>query len=147
MQAQEITPRISIAGQPTAEDLAALKAEGYTGVVNLRHDGEPEQPLSSAAEGDLVRQDGLEYLHYAVGGAPLTFQGVAAVCDLLDRHADGKVLVHCKRGGRALALVLLHLAKSQNWPTDEVITRGQASGITLDGGLRQLVQLYLDQQG
>jgi protein tyrosine phosphatase (PTP) superfamily phosphohydrolase (DUF442 family) len=43
-----------------------------------------------------------------VGGAPLSGPGVGAVCDFLDRHSDGKVLVHCRKGGRAAALVLLH---------------------------------------
>src|SRR5262245_34882535 len=96
---------ITLADQPTEEELRGLKAEGYTGVVNLRNDGEPEQPLSTAEEGTVVRMEGLDYLHYGVGGAPLSPGGVASVCDFLDRHAGGKVLVHCRKGARAAALV------------------------------------------
>ena len=63
-----ITPQVTIGDQPTEADLARLKAEGYTGVVNLRNDGEPEQPLGTAAEGEEVRALGMDYLHMGVGG-------------------------------------------------------------------------------
>src|SRR5690242_17918526 len=105
-----ITPEITIADQPTESELEALKPAGWVGVVNLRNDGEPEQPLGTAAEGERVRSLGMDYLHVGVGGAPLTEQGVGAVSDFLDEHAGkGKVLVHCRKGGRAAAMVLLHL--------------------------------------
>src|SRR5690349_20826141 len=76
-----ITPTITVADQPTEADLSALKGEGYVGVVNLRHDGEPEQPLGTSAEGERVRSLGMDYLHVGVGGAPLTAEGVGSVCD------------------------------------------------------------------
>ena len=94
-------PGITIADQPTEEELRALKTQGYIGVVNLRHDGEPEQPLSTSEEGKKIQAMGLDYLHYGVGGGPLTAEGVASVCEFLDSHASGKVLVHCRRGARA----------------------------------------------
>ena len=53
-----ITPEIVIGDQPSAEDLLECKYEGYSGVVNLRNDREPEQPLSTSAEGDKVRGAG-----------------------------------------------------------------------------------------
>src|SRR5947208_1306859 len=120
---RSITPLIAIGDQPTEADLEALKAEGYAGVVNVRHDGEPEQPMSTAAEGQRVRQLGMDYLHEGVGGAPLTGATVAAVSDFLDRHKSEKVLVHCRKGGRAAALVLLHHARDQGWKPDEAIAK------------------------
>src|SRR5262245_39021371 len=95
------TPGITVADQPTREDPDRLKDEGYTGVINLRHPGEPEQPLSPSEEGTVVRGMGLDYLHYGVGGAPLSEAGVTGVCEFLDRHAGSQVLVHCRKGARA----------------------------------------------
>jgi uncharacterized protein (TIGR01244 family) len=138
-----ITPAITIADQPTADDLKALKAEGYVGVVNLRNDGEPEQPLSTAAEGALAQEIGLDYLHYGVGSTPLTEEGVSAVCRFLDEHAAGKTLVHCRKGSRAAALVLLHRAKAENWTPDEAVAKGATLGLNVDGGLKTLVENYL----
>ena len=136
-------PGITIADQPSEDELRALKDQGYTGVVNLRHDGEPEQPLSTSEEGTKVQAMGLDYVHYGVGGGPLTAEGVASVCSFLDRHASGKVLVHCRKGARAAALVLVHEAKAKKWSADEAVAKGHEVGLDIDGGLRLLVEHYL----
>ncbi len=144
MQLRPITDNVAIADQPTEDDLAALRQEGYVGVVNLRHDGEPDQPLGVAAEGRNVQGHGMNYLHHGIGGAPLTEQGVKEVCDFLDAHSTGKVLVHCRKGGRAAALVLLHQARTHGWAPEEALARGDALGLKVEGNLRMMVQQYLD---
>lgn len=138
-----ITPQITIGDQPTEDDLKTLKAEGYAGVVNLRNDGEPEQPLSTAAEGEQARALGLDYLHYGVGSAPLSESGVQSVVDFLGRHGSEKVLVHCRKGGRAAALVLLEQAQRNGWTADDAVAKGKAMGLDVEGGLRALVENYL----
>ena len=140
---REITPTITVADQPTEDDLRALKHEGYAAVVNLRNEGEPEQPLSTAAEGDNVREIGMDYHHLGVGAAPLTEAGVAAFCDFMEKHAGEKVLVHCRKGGRAAALVLIRQAKAQGWRADEAVSKGRALGLEVDGGLKGMVESYL----
>lgn len=144
-----ITDAITIGDQPTEEDLARLKRECYVGVVNLRNPGEPEQPMSPSEEGDKARSLGLDYLHYGVGGAPLTEQGVTGVCDFVDRHTQGgqKVLVHCRKGSRAVALVILQQARAKNWTPEEAIEKAKEMGLVVDGGLRTLVEIYLGQHG
>ena len=140
---RSITPSITIGDQPTEADLAELKEEGFVGVVNLRNDGEPDQPLSTGAEGKKARALGLDYLHMGVGGAPLTKTGVDAVCDFLERHASGKVLVHCRKGSRAAALVLLQQARARGWPPSRAIAEGEKLGLVVEGGLRTVVEQYL----
>ena len=143
-----ITTAIIIGDQPSEEDLLECKYEGYAGVVNLRNDREPEQPLSTKAEGDKVRALGMEYLHYGVGGAPLADPGVAGVCGFIDRLAGGggKVLVHCRKGGRAMALVLIQQARAQGWTAAEAIDKGRVLGLQVDGQLKTMVENYLSQQ-
>jgi uncharacterized protein (TIGR01244 family) len=140
-----VTSTITIGDQPTEADLAELKDEGYVGIVNLRHDGEPDQPMSTAREGAAVRHLGMDYLHYGVGGAPLSEPGVTEVCDFVDRHAQGtnKVLIHCRKGGRAVALLLLQQARANRWSAEETLAKGQAMGLALDGGLKTMVETYL----
>ena len=113
-----VTASITVGDQPTEADLSQLKQEGYTGVVNLRNDGEPEQPMSTAEEGNKVRALGMDYMHYGVGSMPLTVQDVTAVCEFIDKHSQGpeKVLVHCRRGPRAVALLLLQQARARSGP-------------------------------
>jgi uncharacterized protein (TIGR01244 family) len=144
-----VTSTITVGDQPTEADLEQFKREGYKGVVNLRNDGEPEQPLSTAEEGKKVRALGLEYLHYGVGAAPLSEAGVTAVCDFIDEHAQGphKVLVHCRKGGRAVAILLLQQARANGWSAAEVFARGKAMGLEVDGGLKTLVESYIQASG
>jgi uncharacterized protein (TIGR01244 family) len=140
-----ITPTITLGDQPTESDLEQLQQEGYVGVINLRNDGEPDQPMSTAAEGAKVRALGMDYLHYGVGGAPLSQEGVTAVCDFIDQHAEGsnKVLVHCRKGGRVVPLLLLQQARANNWTADEVIAKGKAMGLEVEGGIKALVENFL----
>jgi uncharacterized protein (TIGR01244 family) len=143
-----VTPRITIADQPSEADLVECKHEGFTGVVNLRNDGEPEQPLSTSEEGQKVRSLGMEYHHLGVGGAPLGDPGVATACNFIDRliGAEGKVLVHCRKGGRAMALVLIQQARAQGWRAEEAIEKGRALGLQVDGQLKTMVENYLSSQ-
>lgn len=140
---REINSKIVIADQPDEMDLAGLHGRGFDGVVNLRNDGEPDQPLSTAQEGELVRSFDLDYLHMGVGGGPLDAGGVEAVCDFLDHHS--KVLVHCRKGGRAAALVLIQQARVNGWSASDVAARGHEIGLEVDGNLRTLVETYLEQ--
>ena len=140
-----ITPAIVIAGQPTEADLASLKEAGFVGVVNLRNDGEPEQPIGTAVEGEKARALGLDYIHMGVGSAPLLEMEVDAVCKFLDEHTkEGKVLVHCRKGGRAAAVVLLYEALSHGWKPSEAGEKGRTMGLEVDGNLRTMVETYLD---
>ena len=138
-----ITPTLAVAGQPTVDDLHSLRELGYVGIVNLRNDGEPEQPLSTAAEGTEVRALGMEYLHAGFGRAPFDPENVDAVCAFLDRHEGEKVLVHCQGGGRAMALVLLHEARKGDWPAKDAVERGKAMGLIVSDGLRMMIENYL----
>ncbi len=140
---REINAKIVIADQPDEMDLAALHGKGFDGLVNLRNDGEPEQPIGTKEEGELARHFDVDYLHYGVGGGPLDREGVEAVCDFLDQHS--KVLVHCRKGGRAAALVLIQQARANGWSASEVAARGKEIGLEVDGGLRTLVETYLEQ--
>jgi uncharacterized protein (TIGR01244 family) len=138
-----ITPSIVIADQPTESDLIGLKAAGYVAVVNLRNDGEPEQPIDTVAEGELLAGLGLAYIHMGVGGAPLQADRVEAVCDFIDAHAEGKVLVHCRKGGRAAAIVLLQQARHNGWSAGEATAKGKEIGLEVDGNLRLMAESYL----
>ncbi len=137
-----ITPQITIGDQPTEADFARLKAEGYTGIVNLRNDGEAEQPIGTIAEGDLVRGLGMGYVHFGVGASPLTKAGVESVCDFI--NSQNKVMVHCRGGGRAAGLVLIQQAQAQGWSASEAVAKGRGMGLEVGGGLRAVVEGYLD---
>jgi uncharacterized protein (TIGR01244 family) len=145
MTAREVTPQILVADQPTEADLDELMAAGLRGVVNLRHAGEPEQPLDPEGEGEAARARGLKYLHRGVGGAPISSELVADVTRFIAEQTqdEGRVLVHCRKGGRAAALVLLAMARMRHWNAADVIEQGRSLGLVVEGGLKQVVEEYL----
>ncbi len=149
MRARNVTQEIQVADQPDLSDFQALVSTGFRGVVNLRQDGEPEQPLGPEREGEEVRALGLGYLHCPMGGTPLTREMVEGVSEFIEGCSKdgGRVLVHCRKGGRAIAMVLLALARQEKWNPGEVIAEGQELGLVVDGPLRMIVEDYLQREG
>ena len=83
----------------------------------------------------------------ASANAPLSEQGVTAVCDFIEQHGQGssKVLVHCRqrtagRGARAAPA-----SQGQQLECIGSISKGKAMGLEVDGGLKMLVESYLNQ--
>ena len=138
-----ISPTIAIAGQPTEADLQTLKDRGFTAVINLRNEGEPDQPMGPAAEAVVAQRLGLDYIHFGVSNHPISPEGLAEVSAFLNRHADELVLVHCRSGGRASAILLLHEARKHGWSAIEAVEKGRAMGLDVKGGLQMLVEQYL----
>jgi uncharacterized protein (TIGR01244 family) len=67
----KLTDQITIGAQPTDDVLAQLQREGFKSIVNLRTEGEENQPLSPDEEGEKARALGLEYAHVPVSGDTL----------------------------------------------------------------------------
>ncbi|MEQ9563117.1 MAG: protein tyrosine phosphatase family protein [Woeseiaceae bacterium] len=88
---------LTISGQPTLEQLQAVKEAGYTTVINLRRDGEFDD-FDEAAEVDKL---GMTYVHIPVKNvASITAEDVSRLNDALE-NASGPVLLHCTVGRRA----------------------------------------------
>ena len=100
MKRGKISDRLSVGGQPSEDDLTALKAEGFTAIVNLRREGEANQPLDPVAEGRAAEAAGLKYFHIPVNSADPQQSQVDAVRAALGQ-VKGPVFVHCQGGGRA----------------------------------------------
>ncbi|WP_158240516.1 beta-lactamase hydrolase domain-containing protein [Telmatospirillum siberiense] len=108
MRRGKLTDKIEVAGQPTADEVTGLKAEGFTTVINMRRDGEADQPLSPAEEGQVAQAAGMDYHHIPVDPNDLQPEQAAALKKLLD-EAKGPVFLHCAGGPRATAVALVAL--------------------------------------
>ncbi len=126
MDTKRISDKVAVGGQPSAEQLAELHAQGFVTIVNLRTDGEKNQPLSPAAEKSEAAAAGLSYRHIPVSIAALTAGQVEAVRAAI-QGSEGPVYVHCGAGQRACALSLLATEGDED---DE----GTASALTAKAG-------------
>ena len=59
-----IDNRVIAGGQPDEADFAALHAQGYRSIINLRRPGEPNH--DPVAEGEVARRAGFTYVNIPV---------------------------------------------------------------------------------
>ncbi len=109
MEPRQITDKIFVSPQVAPEDLAALKAEGFTALICNRPDAENPEPLQAAAFETAAEAAGLEFVYNPMGAAGLSM-------DMIDEQADaiegssGKILAYCASGTRSAVLSAFALA-------------------------------------
>jgi uncharacterized protein (TIGR01244 family) len=103
MQPTPITDGLSVAGQITREDIAALAREGYGTIINNRPDGEERGQLSHEEAAAEAAKHGIEYRYIPVLTNTITRRDVAAHQNAVLR-GNSKVLAHCRSGTRSYIL-------------------------------------------
>lgn len=109
MDLKRINDHISVSGQIAPEDMAALKAQGFTAVINNRPDGEaPDQPSASDIEA-AAKAAGLDYHFIPLGREGVTPDMVEKTKVALEA-SDGPVFAFCRSGTRSTTLWALSQA-------------------------------------
>lgn len=140
-----LSEQLSVGAQPSEEGLRQLAGEGIRSVVNLRTEGEEDQPLSPAQEGEKVRGLGLEYLHIPVSSKEPRGEQVDEFRGKLPTLA-GPVYVHCASGKRAGAFAMMHQAVESGWTGEETLKKAEAMGFECDvPALKDFVKGYVDE--
>jgi len=118
--AHRLDDKTLIDGQISPADIAALKAEGVTMIVNNRPDGEDVgQPTSAEIEA-AARDAGLDYRHVPIarGMGPAD---VEAMRNAIHAADAGKMFAYCRTGNRsALAWAV---AKSEDGTSRDELER------------------------
>ena len=103
----EITPRLVTSGQPSAEALAGLKAQGFEAVVYL---APPTVHDAVREEHHIVARQGIVFVNIPIRFDDPTEEDFALFASVLTSLGDRKVLVHCQVNMRASSLVFLYRA-------------------------------------
>jgi len=133
---RKVDDSISVAPQISVEDVAAIKAAGFTGIVNNRPDDEEAGQIPGDAIREAAEAAGLSYTAIPITHAGFSYPQIAAMADVL-AAADGPVLAFCRSGTRSCNLWALALAKN-GADADTLIAKGAGAGYNLDG-LRPLL--------
>ena len=122
--------RLAILPQPTADDLRALKAQGYTRIVNIRTAAEMDDrkmvPFDEAA---LAAELGLDYVHLPQGGDAFPFRPELADGLAAALQGDGKVILHCASGARASLVYAAYLVKHRGVDPDTAMREAAPFGM------------------
>ena len=101
----ELSERLATAGQPTEEELPAIRDAGYEVVVNLA------LPTSTGAlddEAASVARLGLEYVALPIDFERPRVETALRFFDVLDRFRDRRLFVHCAANMRVSALMFAY---------------------------------------
>jgi len=123
-----VEDRIVIGGQPSAQALEGLQANGITTVINFRT--RPEVEGLPFDEPGLLEQAGVAYHEIGVGrgeGA-YTPEILEAFNAQMEAAGDDQILLHCGSGYRASQVYAAWLVKYRGMSPDEALDRVAPSG-------------------
>ena len=111
----KVSDTLITGGQPTADQLRDVAAEGFAVVINLVPTNPPHL---LEGEGELVESLGMEYVHIPVDWGEPTDADFTAFESAMNRLGGEKVLIHCAANYRVTAFYSLYARKYLGW-TDE----------------------------
>lgn len=131
------SPKLWVAGQPSAEQLAEAKQAGVQRIINLRPAAE-DPSRDEAAEAAAL---GLPYALLPIASAAdLTRANVEALDRLLAESNEQTTLLHCASGNRVGAMMSLRAAWLQGADPEAALAIGRAHGLTaMEPVVRQLL--------
>jgi uncharacterized protein (TIGR01244 family) len=130
MDIRSLTDSYAVSPQIAPADLAAIKAAGFTTVIDNRPDGEIPTNLHAEIMRQAAEALGLTFVINPVIGGALTLDNVKAQKAALD-SACGPVLAYCASGNRSS--MVWALAQAGKRPTDELIALPARFGYQLEG--------------
>jgi uncharacterized protein (TIGR01244 family) len=123
--AAEPLPGWVTAGQPSADQLAALKAAGCEVVVDNRDPMEP-RPFDEPAA---VRTAGMEYVNIPIVHGAVTADTMQQMHEAVKKLAGRKALLHCSSGNRTAAALIPFLILDKGMPEAEAVEKAMAMGL------------------
>ncbi|HEY9750519.1 MAG TPA: protein tyrosine phosphatase family protein [Allocoleopsis sp.] len=113
-----LSDQIGTAGQPTAEQFAAIKAAGYETVVNLAL---PTSTNALPNEAEIVMQQGMQYIHIPVDWEKPQVEDVLNFFEVMTTNQAKKVFVHCAANMRVSAFMFLYRTLCQDVALEEAL--------------------------
>jgi uncharacterized protein (TIGR01244 family) len=143
MEIRPLTPDYAVSPQIELSDLPAIKAAGYSTVIDNRPDGEIPPPLHTELMQAAAEALGLTFVVNPVIGGALTMANVDAQRTAIDA-ASGPILAYCASGNRSS--VVWALAQAGRMPVDDLIGIPAKHGYQLEH-LRPQLEMLARQGG
>jgi protein tyrosine phosphatase (PTP) superfamily phosphohydrolase (DUF442 family) len=121
----QILPNVVTGGQPTAEQLRALKEAGGAIVLDIR-DPMESRPMDEAG---LVRQLGMEYVNIPVRAGALDDSILERILAVLRGAGDRTVFFHCGSGNRVGGALIPHFILDQGLEEQDAVEQAMRVGL------------------
>ncbi len=109
---RRVNDRIITGGQPTEDQLRAVRVAGFQTVINLATN---DPRYSLADEAGLVRALGMTYRHIPVEWENPQASDFVAFEAAMEEQTGNKVLIHCAANFRVSAFYSLYAMKHLGW--------------------------------
>lgn len=135
MQPHKIADGLSVSAQIAADDIAALRAQGFRAIICNRPDGEgPDQPGFAAIQA-AASDAGLEARYVPVTAGMVRDEDVAAF-DRAMAELPGPVLAYCRSGTRSTTL--WSLSQAGRMPLADILAAASGAGYDMAGVARRI---------
>ena len=138
MEIRHLTPTYAVSPQITPEEVPAIRAAGFTTVIDNRPDAEIPAELHADAMRKAVEDAGMSFAVNPVIGGAITMEAVSGQRAAI-AAATGPVLAYCASGNRSS--IVWALAHAGELPIDELIATPARWGYNLEpfrAGLERL---------
>jgi uncharacterized protein (TIGR01244 family) len=129
MDIRPLTPGYAVSPQIEPSDLPAIKAAGYTTVIDNRPDHEIPDELHAALMRATAEAEGLDFIINPVIGGQITMDNVTAQRQAI-AQAQGPVLAYCASGNRSS--IVWALSQLGSLPIDALISIPAKFGYQLE---------------
>ena len=134
---QRPSPEIITGGQLSQADVARLKAEGVTTIINLRAPREFDQTTVR----NQADAEGIAYYNFPVSGREALSLDNAKRVDTLLKKVSGKTLIHCGSGNRVGGIMAIRAHLIEGKSKEEALALGRAIGMS-GGTEEQVLKLF-----
>jgi protein tyrosine phosphatase (PTP) superfamily phosphohydrolase (DUF442 family) len=121
----QVLPNVISGGQPSADQLQALKEAGGQIVLDLRDPMEP-RPVDEAA---LVRDLGMEYINVPVRAGSLDDATLERILTVLRQAGERTVFFHCGSGSRVGGALIPYLILDQGMDEQDAVEQAMRVGL------------------
>lgn len=129
MEIRQLTPTYAVSPQISLTDVTAIRAAGFTTVIDNRPDAEIPAELHADQMRRAVEDAGMTFVSNPVIGGAITMEAVDGQRSAVEA-ATGPVLAYCASGNRSsIVWALAHAGKT---PVDELIAIPARWGYNLE---------------
>jgi uncharacterized protein (TIGR01244 family) len=137
LDVKRINDHVSVSSQISPEDMPALKAAGFSTVINNRPDGEAPGQASSATMQAAAAAAGLGYHFIPLGREGVSPEMIEETKAVLE-GSTGPVFCYCRSGTRSTTLWAL--SQAGKMPAQEIVAAAAHAGYDMSHLLGHLSQ-------
>lgn len=144
MNIRPLTDGYAVSPQIAPEDVAAIKAAGYTTIICNRPDGEVPPELRADAVAAAAEAAGIAFVRNPVVGGALSIDNVTAQGAAI-AEATGPVFAYCASGNRSS--IVWALSQAGRMPTEELIAAAERQGYMQVASFRDQIEALAQHRG